>query len=58
MGFLTPVPDLKNTENELKRFNSSLDKLNKSTRFSGWAIIVLTVVLVISTIVLIYQGFK
>jgi hypothetical protein len=58
MGLLTPVPDLKNTENELKKLNDSLDKLNKSTRFSSWAMIVLTIILVISTAVLIYQDFK
>jgi len=36
----------------------SVKELNKSTKFSNYTMILLTIALVIFTAILIYQGFK
>ena len=42
----------------IRELRDSVKDLNKSTRFSSWVMIVLTLVLVILTGFLIWQGFK
>jgi len=54
-----PNPGQETTDNQaIRELRDSVKKLNKSTRFSSGAMILLTVVLVIFTAILIYQGFK
>lgn len=45
MGVLTPVPDLKKTEEGLERLNASMEKLNKTTSKYSKILIWLTGVL-------------
>ncbi len=39
----------------IRELRDSVKDLNKSTRFSSWVIIILNIILVIFTVVLIYQ---
>jgi hypothetical protein len=52
-------PGKETTDNQaIRELRDSVNKLNKSTKFSSGVMILLTVVLVIFTAVLIYQGVK
>ena len=57
MSTFTPVPDLSKTEKLLENLNQSIRNLDKATKRSGYIITALTIILVIFTAVLIYQGF-
>ncbi len=53
MGRTAPGPD----NEAIRELRDSVKDLNKSTKFSGRVMIVLTVFIVILTLVLIWQGF-
>ena len=42
----------------IRELRDSVKDLNKSTKFSSWMMIILTIILVIFTSILIWQGFK
>ncbi len=53
-----PNPGQESPDNKaLRELRDSVKDLSKSTKFSSWVMIVLTLVLVFLTLVLIRQGF-
>jgi len=52
-------PGQETTDNQaIRELRDSVKELDKSTRFSNFIMIILTIALVIFTAILIYQGFK
>lgn len=56
MSTFTPVPDLSKTEKALESLNKSIKALDEATKRSGYIVIVLTIILVVFSAILIYQG--